>query len=114
MAPRKKLRGNIEQKREMITIDEGEVIEGGEIVELDEPYHVELKKQRAATTRSLAYVLVGILAFSVAAHYIAVAYLLTNGKKDVTVELSTIFSTWLPVISGLAGSAVTYYFAQEK
>jgi hypothetical protein len=91
-------------------------IEGGDIKELNgTPYKIDdLKKQRAATTRALAYTLVGILALSVVIHYAMVAYFLSNGKKDVTVELSTIFSTWLPVISGLAGSAVTYYFAQEK
>jgi len=94
--------------------DEEITIEGGEIKELD-VYKIDpLKKQRAATTRALAYLLVAILFLSVVIHYGMVAWLLSNGKKDVTVELSTIFSTWLPVISGLAGSAVTYYFAQEK
>ncbi|MBL8077828.1 MAG: hypothetical protein JNM55_07695 [Anaerolineales bacterium] len=113
MTSRKKTRGNREDRA--IEIYDGEVIEGGEISELDVPYKVDpLKKQRAATTRSLAYILVGILALSVVLHYITIAWLLINEKKELTVELSTIFSTWLPVISGLAGSAVTYYFAQEK
>jgi len=91
-------------------------IEGGDITELNSaPYKIDdLKKQKAATTRALAYLLVIILFLSVVIHYGMVAWFLSNEKKDVTVELSTIFSTWLPVISGLAGSAVTYYFAQEK
>lgn len=107
MATRKVIRGSGQ--------DEETTIEGGEIKEFDVPYKIDpLKKQKAATTRVLAYLLVGILFLSVVIHYGMVAWLLSNGRKDVTVELGTIFSTWLPVISGLAGSAVTYYFAQEK
>ena len=94
-------------------VDE-EVIEGGDVGDLEEGGDFKIKKEKASTTRILAYVLVGILALSVVGHYILVAWLVYNGKTDVVTELSSIFGTWLPVISGLAGSAVTYYFAQGK
>jgi H+/Cl- antiporter ClcA len=108
MATKKETRGN-RQENEI-------TIEGGDIKELDDaPYKIDdLKKQRAATTRTLAYLLVACLILSVVTHYGMVAWLLSTGKKDVVIELSTIFGIWLPVISGLAGSAVTYYFTQEK
>ena len=108
MAAKKETRGS--RQDAVITI------EGGDITELNNaPYKIDdLKKHQAVTTRSLAYILIVILALSVALHYGTVLWLLSNGKKDEVAELGSIFSTWLPVISGLAGSAVTYYFAQEK
>lgn len=95
-------------------IDGEEVIEGGAVRDLEENGDFKIKKEKASTTRILAYILVGILAFSVFGHYGLVAWLVYNGKADAITELSSIFSTWLPVISGLAGSAVTYFFAQGK
>lgn len=95
-----------------------QVIEGGEITGVGEDKNElrvdPLKKERAETTRKLAYVLVGILALSFVIHYAIMAILIfTNRASDVE-ALNTIFTTWLPVISGLASSAVTYYFTREK
>ena len=93
------------------------VVDGGkEIIEItSEGYQADpIKKQKAATARTLAYLLVGILAVSVAAHYGIVAWMVYHGKTDVVATLATIFDTWLPVISGLSGSAVTYFFTREK
>lgn len=108
MAAKKETRGNRQESE--ITI------EGGDIKELNNtPFKIDdLKKQKAVTTRTLAYLLVACLVLSVVIHYGMSAWLLSIGKKDVVSELSTIFGIWLPVISGLAGSAVTYYFTQEK
>ena|SRR6266508_3995000 len=114
MATKKGSSGSKQEDR--ITIDRGGggIIEGGEIKELD-AYKIDpLKKEKAATTRALAYFLVTILALSVAFHYGMVIWLFSNGKQDAIVELDSIYNTWLPVISGLAGSAVTYYFTQDK
>ncbi len=114
MATKNGSRGSRQEDR--ITIDSGNggIIEGGEIRELN-VYKIDpLKKEKAATTRALAYLLVAILALSVAFHYGMVVWLFNNGRQDAIVELDSIYNTWLPVISGLAGSAVTYYFTQDK
>ena len=99
-------------------INEGEAvdievvdIEGGDVTEVSPDYEVDYK---AATTQKLAFILVAILAGSVVLHYGMVTWLLYNDKTAAIAELHNIFGTWLPVISGLAGSAVTYYFTQDK
>lgn len=98
--------------------NDDQVIEGGEITGVGEGKNEirvdPLKKERAETTRRLAFVLVGILALSIVVHYGAVAVLLLFNRMDGVEAMNTIFTTWLPVISGLASSAVTYYFTRDK
>lgn len=98
--------------------NDDQVIEGGEITGVGEDkneFRVDpLKKERAETTRKLAYVLVGILALSFVIHYTIMAILLFTNRTAGVEALNTIYTTWLPVISGLASSAVTYYFTREK
>jgi len=67
----------------------------------------DLEKSRAV----LATGLLALLALTVFGHYLAVLVLAWNGKKEVD-ALSTAFNASLPVVSGLVGSAVTYYFTK--
>ena len=93
-----------------------QVIDGGEITGIGHSeYKVDpIKKQKADTARTLAIILVVILAASVAMHYGFTAWLLVHGKPVVVENMNDIFTTWLPVISGLTGSAVTFFFTKEK
>ena len=91
----------------------GDIIDGGHIGELEQvPFEAE--KHRAETARRIAFFLVTALVGTWLIHYAASAFLLWNGHADVAKTLSDDFKTWLPVISGLAGGAVTFYFAKEK
>ena len=90
-----------------------EALEGGHVTALEEYSFVEAK-HRAETARMLAYTLVLMLGLTVAGHYAAVFWLKLSGKADAIEDLSRIFTGWLPVISGLVGSAITYYFTREK
>lgn len=97
--------------------DSEQIIEGGEIQEIgDTDVKIDpIVRQKAKTTRTLAYVLVGILGASVLLHYIAVIVILVNTENQALIDtIDGIFSSWLPVISGLTGSAITYYFTREK
>jgi hypothetical protein len=47
-------------------------------------------------------------------HYTCTMILEFYDKREAVESLSKIFNNWLPVITGLAGSAVTYYFTKEK
>lgn len=91
----------------------GETIDGGHVGELEQvPFEAE--KHRAETARRIAFFLVTALVGSWLFHYSVSTVLLWNGHADVAKTLSDDFKTWLPVISGLAGGAVTFYFAKEK
>jgi hypothetical protein len=92
------------------------IIEGGEVIGVDaSKYDVNLiKKHEVTTARVLAYMLVVTLFLSVALHYALTVWLLLNEKTAIVEVTSNIFTTWLPVISGLAGSAVTYFLTKEK
>jgi hypothetical protein len=91
-------------------------IEGGEIKDLDPTGSVQFHevKHRADTARKLAYVLVAMLGVSWILHYIAMAICEWHGNHDAAENLSKDFSSWLPIISGLVGGAVTYYFTRES
>lgn len=72
-----------------------------------------LKRRHADTARTLAYVLTGLLAATILLHYVGVAVLLVfNHREDVPI-LEHVLNVLLPVVSGLAGSATTYYFTRE-
>ncbi len=98
--------------------NEIDVIEGGAVTDLVDPLDIDpIAKQRASTARVLAYILVTVLALSVFAHYGVMAWLSTKTEPTSTsaaAALTDIFQTWLPVISGLSGSAVTYFFTRDK
>lgn len=94
--------------------EDAQVIDGGQISEVSVLRVDPLKKEKAETTKRLAIILVVVLASSFILHLIALMILLMTGKQMEADTLNQTFSTWLPVISGLASSAVTYYFAKEK
>lgn len=87
------------------------VIEGGSTVD-DRNRHIEVQgpvdveKYRGILT----YMLVSLLALIIIGHYVCLLFLEWFGKKADGV--TSAFNTALPVVSGLAGSAVTYYFTR--
>ncbi len=90
-----------------------EFIEGGSVEGLED-LQIEERKHRAATARALAYCLVGILAGTVAIQYGLTMWLVLLGKDAGVSALDKLFNALLPVISGLVGGAVTFYFTKEK
>ena len=90
-----------------------EFIEGGHVGPIDE-LAFEEHKHRAQTARAMAFLLVWIMAISVAVHFLATAALAASGNTEAVESLATIFTMWLPVIAGMVSSAVTYYFTKEN
>ncbi len=62
----------------------------------------------------IARTLIWMMAVGLVLHYAAVMALEWAGKHDAVKSLEAIFNAWLPVLSGLVGAAVTYYFTREK
>jgi hypothetical protein len=91
----------------------GATIEGG-VVEGFKDIEVKSRRVREATARTIALALIWILGISAALHYIAIFALELNDKTAGVEELNRVFNIWFPVVSGLVGSATTYYFTKER
>lgn len=97
--------------------DEAQIeIEGGEIKGFDftESVHFHVKKHRADTERKLAYRLVWLLGGSWLLYFAATFGLEIYGKHEAAESLGKAFNIWLPVVSSLVSSVVTYYFTREN
>ena len=90
------------------------LISGGEISGLDQEADWRPEKHRAVIAGRLAYWLLVILVVSFVVHYVAVIILSLYEKREAVEALSSLFGSWLPVMSGFVGGAVTYYFTREQ
>lgn len=90
------------------------IIEGGNISDFQEYKWEPEKKHRAETARYLAYGLVGILALTILIQYGMTVVLICQNRESGVATLEKLFSTLLPVLSGLVSGAATYYFTREK
>ena len=88
--------------------------EGGEIGEFEETYPLDPRRHRERTAAWLAAALLAVFAGSFFLHYTVLAFVVAEGANDLTQRLSDVFNAWLPVVSGLFGSAVTYYFTHQR
>ncbi len=68
----------------------------------------DIDRHRARVT----VVLIALLAGLIAGNYICLMVLEWNGKSAQA--LSNAFNASLPIVSGLAGSAITYYFTKTS
>jgi nitrate reductase NapE component len=95
------------------TQPEPEIIEGGSVERVtDLPF--EERRHRAATARVLAYCLLGILALTITLQYGFTVWLILSGRDSGVAALDKLFNALLPILSGLVGGAVTYYFTKER
>jgi nitrate reductase NapE component len=90
-----------------------EIIEGGDVERVTD-VQFEERKHRAATARVLAYCLLGLLAATIAIQYGFTLWLILSGRSSDVTALDKLFNALLPILSGLVGGAVTYYFTKEK
>jgi hypothetical protein len=95
------------------TTSELEAIDGGLVQPIEDLPFAE-QKHRAETARKMAFLLVWIMAGSVGVHFVGTAAFSAYDKTAAVEALGKIFNMWLPVISGLASGAATYYFAKEN
>jgi hypothetical protein len=75
-----------------------------------------LKQRHAETANKLAVALLVILSGTILVHYACVMILIFTGfagPEDVARIVEDVFHSWLPVLSGLAGAAMTYYFTKD-
>lgn len=98
-----------------ISVAEDEFIEGGDIKNLDETSvrYFNREKHEANTACRLAYLFVGTLAGFLVLHYTATLLAALWLEPEIQDFLQNIFHAGLPVLSGLAGAAATYFFIRR-
>jgi hypothetical protein len=99
--------------KEIKPSEEDQPIDGGSIVGFEE-LHFHEGKHRAYTARWLAYLFLGLLAFSIAIHYATTVVMELYGLSAAADKLAIIYHSWLPVVASLVSAAATYYFTKEK
>ena len=75
-------------------------------IEVQGPFDVE--KHRGVLT----FLLILLLSVVIVGHYVCLVVLEWNGKR--TEGVTSAFTTALPVISGLVGAAIAYYFTRGE
>jgi hypothetical protein len=94
---------------------DGETVEEMHIVDDEaEPPYATPPRDPSKDRAIIAWMLIGIMAGGLLFHYVAVIAFEWNGKHEAVKSLEPILNAWLPVVSGLAGAAVTYYFTRER
>jgi hypothetical protein len=78
------------------------------------PSKIDIKEHEARTARTLTYVVVGMLGFSILVQYGTMAALTFYKQTEAIPNFEHLFNAVLPVLAGLTGSAVTYYLTKEK
>jgi hypothetical protein len=71
------------------------------------------EEHKAKATKLLALLLFFALVASFVTHIVCILCLAHNKPNSVE-EVSRVFNTWIPVFSGLFGSAATFYFTQGR
>jgi hypothetical protein len=97
----------------IVTQEEEPPLEGGMVSDLNTELPFHPARHKAETKRKLAFLLVWIMAISVGVHYGVCVFLHAYKLTDAAEAMSKVFNIWLPLISGLASSAVTYYFTKD-
>jgi hypothetical protein len=91
---------------------EGEAIEGGSTTEDVGSIEVTPPRDPERHRQAVTFLLIGLLVLVIVGHYVCVVVLVWNGKKAEAVDSA--YNNALPVVAGLVGSAVTYYFARDR
>jgi len=94
-----------------------EVQDGEQHEVIDDPGRqvaVSAPRDPAVDRAVISKVLIGMMAVGLVMHYVAVVAFEWTGKHESVKSLETVLNAWLPILSGLVGAAVTYYFTREK
>jgi hypothetical protein len=86
--------------------------EGGLVDEFREPIN-SAALHKAKTTSRLAILSFVALFLLFITHFMTVLALVWN-KADAVDQINRVFNIWVPIFAGYFGSAVTFYFTQDR
>lgn len=88
----------------------------GRVGTIVQAYNSKPIPYRHRVAERIAYILLSLLGGTILVHYLGTAILLACFREKygtVAAEFDKIFNNLLPILSGLVGSAVTFYFTRE-
>lgn len=74
----------------------------------------DLKLRESQTARHLAITLLVMLGVTFVANVTVLIVLTVENRLDAVPMFERMFSVWMPLLSGLVGSAVGFYLTKEK
>ena len=75
---------------------------------------VDLRMHGSRTARRIAIALVVMLGLTIILDYGTMIVLTVYNRLDAAPLFDKMFAVWIPLLSGLVGSALTFYFTKEK
>lgn len=74
----------------------------------------DLKVRESQTARHIAITLLVMLVVTFVANLVTMIVLTVTNRLDAVPLFDRMFSVWMPLLSGLVGSAVGFYLTKEK
>ena len=75
---------------------------------------IDLKMRESQTARHVTITLLIMLGVTFAANLVTMIVLTVENRLDAAPLFDRMFSVWMPVLSGLVGSAVGFYLTKER
>jgi hypothetical protein len=75
---------------------------------------IDLKRRESQTARHVTITLLVMLGGTVVLQFATLIVLTITNRLDAASHFDQMFAVWIPLLSGLVGSAVTFYLTREK
>lgn len=75
---------------------------------------IDLKVRESQTARHITITLLVMLVVTFITNVVTMIVLTVNNRLDAAPLFDRMFSVWMPLLSGLVGSAVGFYLTKEK
>jgi hypothetical protein len=73
-----------------------------------------IRVREAQTARHIAITLLVMLGVTFLANVVTLVVLTIENRLDAVPSFERMFAVWTPLLSGLVGSAVTFYLTKER
>jgi hypothetical protein len=71
-------------------------------------------ERESKTARTIAITLLWMLGVTFVANLVTMIVLTIYNRTDAAPQFERMFAVWMPLLSGLVGSAITFYLTKER